>query len=106
MTSLSLMTSVTTVSTVTSVTSLTLMTLLCLLGVVNSCNRYRYYGEPCVGYDRDQCDTSRMLKCDLRTGTCQCPDFFYYFFDNYNSRCYHKIGTACQEKFGGLSETH
>ena len=73
---------------------------------VISCNRYRSYGEPCLGFENGQevCDTRRLLRCDPRTGTCQCPNFYYYFFDSYNARCYHKVGTACQESFGGTYE--
>ena len=91
-------------------TSLVLMTLLSTPSVL-CCNRYRYYGEPCIGlgYEqgqgKDVCDSRRLLTCDYRTGTCQCPDFYYHFFDNYNARCYKKIGTACQDSFGGLSES-
>jgi len=59
---------------VLEMSSLTLMSLLLLLLTgslpsVYSCNRYRYYGDPCLGYEKDVCDTRRMLKCDFRTGT-------------------------------------
>jgi hypothetical protein len=85
---------------------LVMLALVSLLLQVRSCNRYRYYGEPCLGFDKEVCDTSRLLRCDLRTGTCQCPDFYYHFWDSYQARCYHRVGTACQEAFGGVREAY